>query len=379
MNTVQDVFQAFYQDYLQAYSPNRQQAKAAGSILFCRTSALGAHAYECDSCGHRAVRYNSCRNRHCPSCQGVNRAVWVDQRNSDILDAPYFHLVFTLPKELQGMVYQNQQLLYDLLYKAVAETLAELSADPKYLGAQIGFFSLLHTWGDDLHYHPHLHTVVMAGGLTKDRLWRSCSKKFFVPVKVLSKKFRGKFLFYLKRYYRENKLLFFNDQAVYMDPVAFRDLLKLCYAKEWYTYAKRPFAGPSAVVAYLGRYTHRIAIANQRILALDKDTLTISLKGAKGDGSTSVRMTGVEFVRRFLMHILPHRFVKIRYYGLLANRNKKSKLSLCRMLTGSCVYSPAFQGLTTTEVLSLIVGRDVTRCPACGKGTLQQAGMDLPP
>lgn len=379
MNTVQEIFQRFYLDYLQAYSPHRQQAKAAGSILLCRTSALGAHAYECDSCDHKAIRYNSCRNRHCPSCQGVNRAVWVDQRNSDVLDVPYFHLVCTLPKELQGIVYQNQPLLYNLLYKAVAETVTELSCDPKYLGAQIGFFSVLHTWGKNMHYHPHLHTVVMAGGITKDGMWRNSSKKFFIPVKVLSKKFRGKFLFHLKRYYRENKLQFFKDQAAYLDPAAFRDLVNLCYAKEWYAYVKPPFAGPSAVVAYLGRYTHRIAIANHRILAVDKNSVTISVKGAKGDASPSVSMTGVEFVRRFLMHILPHRFVKIRYYGLLANRNKKSKLSLCRMLTGSGVYSPAFEGLTTTEILSLIVGRDVTQCPACKKGTLTKASTGLPP
>ncbi len=379
MNAIQDIFQQFYQEYRQLYSPNRQQAKAIGSIRSCRTAVLGGHAYECNHCGHTVVRYNSCRNRHCPLCQSMNRAVWVDQRNHDILDAPYFHLVCTLPKELRGIVYQNQKLLYNLLYKAVAETLTELSRDPQYLGAQIGFFSLLHTWGDNIHYHPHLHTVVMAGGLTKDKKWRSSSKKFFIPVKVLSKKFRGKFLFYLKNYYKQGKLLLINDLAEYVDPAAFGDLLRLCYAKEWYTYAKKPFAGPGAVVAYLGRYTHRIAIANQRILAITEDSVTISVKDAKGTGSTSVTMTGVEFIRRFSMHILPHRFVKIRYYGLLSNRNKKTMLSLCRKLTGSRPYTPAFEGLTTTEILSLMVGRDVTRCPICEKGTLQEVRTGLPP
>ena len=208
MTTVQDVFNRFYDQYKSRYNPSPQQAKAAIDIMNCRTAALGGHAYGCSECGHTTVHYNSCRNRHCPLCQGITKAVWIDDRSRDILNAPYFHVVFTMPQELQLLIYQNQELLYALMYKAVRETISELSQDEKYLGAQAGFFSILHTWGQDLHYHPHIHTVVLAGGLTKHNQWKSTSKKFFIPVKILSKKFRGKFLFYLKKYYDENKLEF---------------------------------------------------------------------------------------------------------------------------------------------------------------------------
>ena len=208
MSTIQDIFQTFYPDYKEKYRLSSEQAKASTAIINCRTARLGGHKYECEDCDHSIIRYNSCRNRHCPLCQGVNKEIWVDQRKKDILNAPYFHVVFTMPEQLHMVIYHNQKLLYDLMYKAVAETLTELSADKKYLGAQIGFFSVLHTWGQDLHYHPHIHSVVLAGGLSKQNKWRKTSKKFFIPVKVLSKKFRGKFLYYLKQYYQQNNLNF---------------------------------------------------------------------------------------------------------------------------------------------------------------------------
>jgi len=289
------------------------------NILKGLTAALGGNVHVCKECGHIEVHYNSCRNRHCPSCQGVNKAIWVDKRSQDILNAPYFHVVFTMPQELQPLIYQNQKLLYDLMYKASAQTLLELSRDKKYLGAQIGFFSLLHTWGQDLHFHPHIHTVVLAGGLTKDKKWRNSSKKFFIPVKVLAKKFRGKFLYYLKQYYRQDLLKFFKEAVQYQNPKAFQSLLNQCYTKDWYTYTKRTFSGPLAVVQYLGRYTHRIAISNNRIVSMDKDTVTIAVKNyKKGDKKGTITLKGVEFIRRFLMHILPKGFIKIRHYGLLA-------------------------------------------------------------
>ncbi|MDD4549704.1 MAG: transposase [Syntrophomonadaceae bacterium] len=259
------------------------------------------------------------------------------------------------------------------MYKAVAETIFELSQDKKYLRAQPGFFSILHTWGQDLHFHPHIHTVVLAGGLTRTNEWRSSGKKFFIPIKVLAKKFRGKFLYHLKHYYRENCLSFYGDARQYQDKVLFQKLLDLCYEKDWYTYAKEPFSGPLAVLKYLGRYTHRIAISNRRIVSVNNNTVTIAVKDYKNKSQKkTVTLTGLEFVRRFLMHILPKGFVKIRHYGILANRNKKTKLSRCRMLTNSSVYKPKFEGLTTAEIISLLVGRDVTLCPACKKGRLQQ-------
>lgn len=370
IHNIQGIFHKFNDSYRERYTPSTHQAKAVKDIMHCRTSSLGGHVYECKECGHRIVRYNSCRNRHCPTCQGINKAIWVDKRNKDILNAPYFHVVFTLPQQLQSLVYQNQKLLYSLMYKVVAETLLELAKDPKYLGAQIGFFSLLHTWAQDLHYHPHIHTVVLAGGLTKHNQWRSTGKRFFIPVKVLAKKLRGKFLYYLNQYYDQDLLEFYGDAKQYCTQGNFKDLINQCYEKDWYVYAKRTFSGPLAVVKYLGQYTHRIAISNTRIVSMSEDTVTFTVKSKDRKEKKKLTLKGVEFIRRFLMHILPKGFVKIRYYGLLGNRNKKTKLVLCRKLTKSPSYKPKYEGLKTIEVINLLVGRDVTACPACRKGKL---------
>lgn len=374
MTTVQDLFLTFYPKYKEKYKPSMEQAKAAKDMMNCKSSVLGGHAYGCDTCGHTEVRYNSCRNRHCTLCQGVNKAVWVDQRKKDILNAPYFHVVFTMPEQLHMLIYHNQRLLYDLMYKAVAETLTELAQDDKYLGAQIGFFSVLHTWGQNLHYHPHIHTVVLAGGLTKQNQWRKTSKKFFIPVKVLSKKFRGKYLYYLKHYYEQNLLMFYNDTETYKEPKQFQSLIDKCYSLDWYSYTKRTFSGPLAVVEYLGRYTHRIAISNNRIASVNEDTVMIKVKDYKNNNQKkTVTMKSVEFIRRFLMHILPKGFVKIRHYGLLANRNKKTKLTLCRKLTQSPSYQPIYEGLSTIEIMSILFNKDLTLCPACKKTKLEMA------
>lgn len=372
MSSVQAAFIQFYPSYQEKHKPFGQQAKAAKNIMDCRTKSMGGHVWACDECGTIAVRYNSCRDRHCPLCQGVTQAVWVDARSQDILYAPYFHVVFTMPQELHILIYQNQALLYGLMHKAVAQTLLELSQDAKYLGAQPGFFSILHTWGQDLHYHPHIHTVVLAGGLTKLNQWRSSSKKFFIPVKVLAKKFRGKFLYYLKQYYRQNLLKFYGTATQYQAPNLFKDLLDRCYGKDWYTYTKRTFSGPLAVVQYLGRYTHRIAIANSRMLSVDANTVTIKVKNYKDPSSPkTLTLTGHQFIRRFCMHILPKGFVKIRHYGILANRNKKTKLALCKKLTRSPSIKPRFEGCKTIEILCLLAGRDITLCPACQEGKLK--------
>jgi len=372
MITVQDVFHQFHSSFKQNNSLSHQQAKASWDIMNCRTAALGGNASLCEECGHLAIRYNSCRNRHCPLCQGIKKDIWVDKRSKDILHAPYFHTVFTMPKELHPLIYQNQELLYNLMYKAVAQTLQELSEDDKYLGAQIGFFSLLHTWSQDLHYHPHIHTVILAGGLTKKNKWRSSNKKFFIPVKVLSKKFSGKFLYYLKKYYYEKALKFYGNAQQYENPKLFEKLLTQCYNKSWYSYTKRTFSGPLAVVKYLGKYTHRIAISNTRIVSMNDDTVTFNVKDRENNNRIKkVTLKGVEFIRRFLMHVLPKGFVKIRHYGLLANRNKKTKLELSKKLTGSPTYKAIFEGLGTAEIVSIIIGKDITLCPECGNGTLK--------
>ncbi len=379
MITVQDVFHQFYASFQENHSLSPQQAKASWDIMNCRTAVLGGHASLCEECDHLAIRYNSCRNRHCPLCQGLKKDIWVDKRSKDILHAPYFHNVFTIPKELHPLVYQNQELLYNLMYKAVAQTLQELSQDDKYLGAQIGFFSLLHTWSQDLHYHPHIHTVILAGGLTKETKWRKSSEKFFIPVRVLSKKFRGKFLHALKQYYQQNLLNFYGTAQKYQEPKLFQKLLDQCYSINWYSYIKKTFSGPLAVVKYLGKYTHRIAISNTRIISINKDRVTINVKDRKNNNqSKRVMLSGVEFIRRFLMHVLPKGFVKIRHYGLLANRNKKTKLELSKKLTGSPTYQAKFEGLSMTEIVSILLGKDINVCPACGKGQLRLT-ISLPP
>jgi hypothetical protein len=238
MSTIQEIFRTFYSDYEKMYRPSLEQVKAASDIEYCKSARLGGHKSECETCDHVQYRYNSCRNRHCPMCQGVNKKIWVDKRRRDVLNAPYFHVVFTMPEQLHMVIYHNQKLLYDLMYKAVAETLTELSRDKKYLGAQIGFLSVLHTWGQNLHYHPHIHTVVLAGGLDQLNHWRNTSEKFFIPVKVLSKMFRGKYLYYLKQYYEQNQLEFYNEAAKYKDPKRFQKLIDECYKLNWYSYTK---------------------------------------------------------------------------------------------------------------------------------------------
>ena len=366
MSAIQDVFRRFYPDFCKSYRPFAQQAKAATNILFCKTSALGGRVCGCDGCGFTQVLYNSCRNRHCPSCQGIAKSVWVDQRSEDLLDAPYFHIVFTVPEQLHPLIYQNQALLYSLLYKAVSKTLAKLCGDPKYLGVQAGFFAVLHTWGQDLHYHPHLHVVMLAGGLTPLQDWRSSSKKFFLPVKVLAKVFRGKFLYHLKQAYQENRLKFYGSARPWQEKQAFQELVDQCYAKDWYTYTQRTFSGPLAVIKYLSNYTHRIAISNSRIQSVNEQSVTFTVKDYQdGSKTKSITLSGVEFVRRFLLHTLPKGFVKIRYYGILANRNRKTKLALCRKLSKSRFYRSRLKGLKTAEIIFLLTGKDVTVCPKC--------------
>lgn len=379
MITLQEVFNKFYGQFEQKYRPSPVQAKAAHDIMQCRTHALGGHIYECEECGHSIILYNSCRNRHCNLCQNLPRTVWVDKRTEDILNAPYFHVVFTVPKKLHSIIYQNQRQLYALMYKAVSESLSELAQDPKYIGAQVGFMSMIHTWAQDLNYHPYIHTVVLAGGLTDANKWAESSKKFFIPVKVLAKKFRGKFLYYLRQYYSEGLLYFYGNEKEYENPALFDNLVDRCYRKDWYTYTKKTFSGPLAVIKYLGRYTHRVGISNERIISMNEETVTISVKDRKnGNRQKTVTLKGVEFVRRFLTHILPKGFVKIRYFGLLSNRNKNTKLVLCRQLTGSPKYIPKFEGLKTAEILSIVTGKDISLCPCCNRGRMRIVRTILP-
>ena len=365
MAEVQDIFIKYGQNYRTNHKLTITQHKAMSAIQKCRTSELGGHKEVCDSCGHTHISYNSCRNRHCPKCQALARERWIENQKSNLLDIGYFHVVFTIPDNLNLMVYQNQKAVYNLMFKTVAETLTDLASDKKYLGAKIGFTSVLHTWGQNLMHHPHIHCIVPGGGLSSIGKWVNSRKKFFIPVKVLSRKFRGKFLYYLKQLYYQNKLEFHGSQTYLSDDKEFEKLLSSLYGKEWIVYCKPPFKNAACVVEYLGRYTHRVAISNKRIVSMEKDTVSFKWRDYK-DGSKHKVMTlsAEEFIRRFLIHILPSRFMKIRHYGLLGNRNKTTKLKICKKLTNT----PLLIGekATTIKLIQKLTGLDLSKCPICG-------------
>src|ERR1700676_3087314 len=296
------------------------QVKVLRAIRNCRTPALGGHLDRCSGCGHEAISYNSCRNRHCPKCQTNAREQWLAKRSEDLLPVPYFHIVFTIPHALSALVLQNRKIVYDLLFHASAQTLIEIGADPKYLGAEIGFLSVLHTWGQNLQHHPHVHCVIPAGGLSPDESrWIRSPTSFFVPVRVLSKVFRGKFVDRLKRLYRAHKLSFHGSLRSLVDSKQFRRFLRQLFRKDWVVYAKKPFRGPAYILQYLARYTHRVAISNHRLISFEEGKVTFRYKDyAHGNKKRKMTLTSDEFLRRFLLHVLPRGFVRIRHYGFLA-------------------------------------------------------------
>ena len=308
--------------------------KVLKAIRDCRTAALGGHLDRCSRCGHQAISYNSCRNRHCPKCQISAREQWLAKRSEDLLSVPYFHLVFTIPHELSGLALQNKKAVYGLLFRASAETLLEIGADPKHLGAELGFLSILHTWGQNLQHHPHIHCVIPAGGLAPDGShWIRSPPGFFLPVRVLSAVFRGKFVDGLKRLFRRGKIGFYGSLRNLAQPKLFRSFLRQLFRQKWVVYAKRPFGGPGHVLQYLARYTHRVAISNHRLIAFDDDNVTFRWKDyAHGNKKRKMTVTADEFLRRFLLHVLPRGFVRIRSFGFLANRCRATKIPLCRTL-----------------------------------------------
>jgi len=329
MPELQDIF-----NQVRPKSLSPAQAKAYHMIRRCRTSSMGYHSEVCTECGSVDVSYNSCRNRHCPKCQHSVQEQWVEAQMSKLLPVGYFHLVFTIPQELNALVFQNQKVLYSLLLQAAGHTLLELAKDPKFLGATIGVTSVLHTWGQNLSFHPHVHCIVPGGGLSNDglRFVRS-SKKFFIPVKVISRKFRGKFLHLLRQAYEMGEIAFFNEATQLSIKSNFLTFVDHLYCKDWVVFCKKPFKSPSHVVKYLGRYTHRVAISNSRIQAFDGQTVSFSWKDYKDNKRKLMTLDATEFARRFLLHILPDRLVKIRHYGILCSRNIGTKLLKCRRLT----------------------------------------------
>ncbi|MDE0221908.1 MAG: IS91 family transposase [Spirochaetaceae bacterium] len=348
---------------------SQAQQRVMRDLAACRTAKLGGHVDACDACGEVRVSYNSCRNRHCPKCQAQQRATWLENRCHDLLPVPYFHVVFTLPAELAPLALQNQRAIYGALFAAAAATLRTIAADPKHLGADIGFIAVLHTWGQTLVHHPHLHCVIPGGGLSPDGTdWISCRNGFFLPVRVLSKLFRGKMLAALQEHFAADRLQFHGALSELADPGRFRALCEQLRAKQWVVYSKPPFGGPEQVLKYLARYTHRVAIANSRITAADADSVSFRYQDyAGGHRHRMMQLDAVEFLRRFLQHVLPDRFVRIRHYGFLANRARKEKLPLCRRLiaraTGNdMIAAPALE--TATD--------DGERCPACQQGTMRR-------
>ena len=312
------------------------QLKVMSAITQCRTAALGGHVLRCEGCGQDEVSYNSCRNRHCPKCQSSAAQRWLDARQADLLPVEYYHVVFTLPAPVVDIAYQNKAALYGLLFDMAAQTLQRIAADPKHLGAHIGATLVLHTWGSALTHHPHVHGIVPGGGLAPDGTrWIACRPGFFLPVRVLSRLFRRRFLEELQRLHGSGQLRFFGEHAALAEPAAFKAWLAPLRQCEWVVYAKRPFAGPQAVLAYLSRYTHRVAISNSRLLAMDERGVTFRWKDYRAKGKTrhkAMTLSPQEFMRRFLLHVLPGGFHRIRHYGLLANSNRRDNLALAREL-----------------------------------------------
>jgi hypothetical protein len=357
------------------------QRRVMQAIETCRTAALGGHLERCDSCEHQRISYNSCRNRHCPKCQSLARAEWIEHRQAELLDCQYFHVVFTLPEEVAAIAYQNKAVVYNLLFQATAETLRTIGADPKHLGADIGFFAVLHTWGQNLTHHPHLHCVVPGGGLSPDKQrWIPCRPDFFLPVRVLSRFFRRRFLEMLEHAFNSGELHFFSALADLQNRDAFQRYLDPVRKKEWVVYAKPPFAGPAQVLDYVGRYTHRVAISNNRLLDMEEGHVRFRWKDYADDNQQKIMtLAADEFIRRFLLHTLPSGMQRIRYYGLLGNRHRTENLARCRDLLDMPAktttprepdapkdYRSRYEALT---------GKSLHQCPACREGCMQSVEL----
>jgi hypothetical protein len=344
---------------------NAQHEKVLSAIMRCRTAALGGHRDQCLACEHTAISYNSCRNRHCPRCQGNARRRWLQARQQELLPTRYVHVVFTLPRELAPLALQNKRLIYNLLFHASAETLLEIARDPHHLGADIGFFSVLHTWDQRLQHHPHVHCVVAAGGLAPDHdRWIFGHRSFFLPVKVLSRVFRGKFVAALRAAFHDGKLKFLGQLAPLAEPRVFASWLRVLFRNDWVVYCKPPFGGPEHVLRYLGAYTHRVAISNHRLIALADDKVTFRWRdSAHGNRKRIMSLSVEEFLRRFLLHLLPLGFMRIRNFGFLANRRRAELLPLCfRLLQQSDSGKPA----AVTASAGTPSTPSLWQCPLCG-------------
>lgn len=372
---VADVFNSCLEQITVQQNLCGAQIKALYDITSCRTDNLGGHINTCRHCGFRRQAYNSCHNRHCPKCQFLKQEQWVDKLKGRLIPGRYFHIVFSIPHLLNPLFYINQEVCYKLLFDAASEALKDAGRNPQFLGADTGAVAVLHTWGQTLSYHPHIHMLVPAGGLSEDGMeWISSPKKFFVPVKALSKMFRGIFIRRLKHYFNENRLKLPDDFPGY------RALKEKLYQKNWNVYSKKALGGVSGVLGYLGRYTHRVAISNSRLVNIEHHKVTFRYKNyRKREKKETITISCQEFARRFLMHILPSGFYKIRYYGILASVNCNTKRQQAIALVGKPVWFPILEGLTAYEVYRVLKGTDPVRCPKCKKGIMVRCRMETPP
>ena len=371
-----DVFRRHGETYRRMHDGHmgRVERRVMSAVELCRTSQLGGHVEACDDCGLVRYAYNSCRNRHCPKCQGQARADWLEARQAELLPAPYFHVVFTVPAQVAEVAFQNKAAVYAILFRAAAETLRKIAADPKHLGGEIGLVAVLHTWGQNLHHHPHVHCVTPGGGLSPDGTrWIGCRPGFFLPVRVLSRLFRRLFLEDLAATFEAGDLDFFGELAGLAEPAAFARRLRELRRVDWVVYAKPPFGGPAQVLAYLGRYTHRVAIANSRLVSMTDTEVTFRWKDYRHHGKSKPLTLGAgEFIRRFLLHTLPDGFHRIRHYGFLANGHRAAKLALCRTLLRA---EPPPTVTTVGEVRST---PSFHLCPCCGGAMITIAAAPRP-
>lgn len=368
-----DIFSSHEKDFLQNHKLCPEQLKAFNAIMQCRTAALGGHLERCDTCGYTRQSFNSCRNRHCPKCQFIKTAQWVDKLAANLPAVKHFHVVFTIPNCLHKLFYINQNKCYSLLFKAAGKALLQCAANPQFMGAQVGAVGILHTWGQTLVYHPHIHMIVPAGGLSEDQMeWLASPKKFFLPVKVLSAVFRGILCRLLEQAFVAG------DVKLPEDLADFKSLKAQCYQKKWVVYCEKPFSDSNRLIQYLGNYTHRVAISNNRILEHHNGKVSFCYKDYKYAGiSKSISLEANEFIRRFMQHVLPCGFYKIRYFGFMAMCNMKEKLALCFDLIEKTTFLPVLQGLTALEVWRNITGADPLCCKMCKTGKMVPL-LDMP-
>ena len=373
---IRQIFEQSYDVYsAQSHYQSDVQRKAAHAILNCKSGRLGVNLSQCTDCGHVEIHNNSCRNRNCPNCQAVLKEIWVDKRKAEVIDTPYFHVVFTLPHQLNSLIYCNQKLLYGLLHRCCAETLLELSADKKWLGATPGIIQVLHTWNQELDYHVHMHCIVSGGGLTKDGKIRKSSKNFFIRTEVLRDKFKGKYMAHLSSLYKSGSLTFSSSCEKLRNPYHWKEWKNSLYEMDWCPYIKETFHGFGNAIEYLGRYTHKIAISNSRIPSVSDDTITFSARGKKpGEPKRQITLDHTEFIRRYLMHVLPSGFQKIRYYGFLNNRYKTRNLKLIFKLQGRQRFKANYTNLSMAELLKAVWNLDIHICPECGCCSMQHIG-----